>query len=200
MWWQFHEARADCLHDGTVPPSWHVRRFAIVASVAWFATALGSDAAAQVAAKARRTGLQRVGLALNPLGLALGRYSMESQIVLAPHVGFIVNPFLAMNGHAIALWADPGLKGFGYEVGPRLYSAPDGPGGFFFGATGCALSIEAASPESRYVAYGFAIDVGTQWFSAGGALFGIGIGGQYLRTGQSEIATPRVLFMVGWAP
>jgi hypothetical protein len=123
----------------------------------------------------------------NPLGIVIGRYSADLEYLPEPHHALHMTPF--------AYYALPGvsdqLTGFGAEIGYRWYSGPDGPQGFFLGASFIAGELEylhttntpsAFDPadDTQFVELGGAIDAGFQLIALGNFALGVGAGAQYV--------------------
>jgi len=160
----------------------------------------------------------RLGLKLNPLGLILGRYSMDVEYLLVPHLAVNVN---AHFWHFADGSSDPECDGFdcadfdawGGELGARYYSARSSPTGFFVGPTVVADVIRYRHSDSygdRLVQMGF--DLGGQMVlggdtGSGGLILGFGAGLTPVRLssdfykGDSYIGvfSVRALLQVGYA-
>ncbi len=139
--------------------------------------------------------IKRLSLELNPLGLAIGRYSVQGEYMLARHHAVTLNPFYAhapvtvtVNGQS----ADAGsLNGFGGELGYRFYTGSKGANGFFvgpsflFGAYSQSGGIGPASTaSSSFTSIGGALDVGGQFIIGPGVVLGFGGGLQYTSSGR----------------
>jgi hypothetical protein len=143
--------------------------------------------------------IKRLSLELNPLGLAIGRYSIQGEYMLARHHAVTLNPFYAhapvtvtVNGKDI----DAGsLNGFGGELGYRFYTGSKGANGFFVGPSvifgsysqsGGVTAPGAASTDSSFTSIGGAVDVGGQFIIGPGVVLGFGGGLQYTKTSQDN--------------
>jgi hypothetical protein len=140
---------------------------------------------------------KRVAIALNPLALAIGRYSIQGEYLVSLHHAVTLNPFYTNAPVRVTVGSqevDGGsLTGFGTELGYRYYSGRKGPEGFFVGpsllfgsfsqsgATG--ISGRPATSDS-FVAYGGAIDIGGQGIVGPGIVLGAGVGLQYTATSE----------------
>jgi len=137
--------------------------------------------------------IKRLSLELNPLGLAIGRYSIQGEYMLARHHAVTLNPFYAhapvtitVNGQDV----DGGsLNGFGGELGYRFYTGSKGANGFFvgpsvlFGSYSQSGGVGTASSDS-FTSIGGAVDVGGQFIIGPGVVLGFGGGLQYTKTSQ----------------
>jgi len=163
------------------------------------ATSTGTVAAGE---KAKPTGdeesFRNISLGVNPLGIAIGRYSIQGEYLFAKHHAITLNPFFAhapvtvtVNGQEV----DGGsLNGFGGELGYRLYTGTRGPNGFFVGPSVLFGSYSQSAPSGTqaagskgsdsFVAYGGALDIGGQAIIGPGIVLGGGFGLQYTSTSQ----------------
>jgi hypothetical protein len=127
-----------------------------------------------------------IAIELNPLGFAIGRYTMDLEYVAAPHHAVHLTP--------VGYYAVPGnsdlFQGFGVEAGYRWYSGANGPEGFFLGGSFLVGGYEyihttsSTSPldvpdDTQFVSLGGAIDGGFQWVGLGNFAIGGGVGVQY---------------------
>lgn len=146
--------------------------------------------------------LKRIAIELNPLAIAIGRYSIQGEYLFARHHGVVLNPFYAhvpvevtVNGQSI----DAGsLDGFGGELGYRFYTGNKGPNGFYVGPsvivasyTQSAASGTAAAGTNgsdSFASYGGALDIGGQAVIGPGVVIGGGFGLQYTQNSR-DIAT-----------
>jgi hypothetical protein len=170
---------------------------------------------------------KHISIVVNPLGLAIGRYSIQGEYIFARHHAITLNPFythaplkVSVNGQEI----DAGsLTGFGGELGYRLYTGSKGPNGFFIGPSflyasyeqsGGTATLTGGTGEDSFDAYGVAVDLGGQAVVGPGIVIGGGVGLQYTKTSKeintdnfnlaSEILAaggvrPRFLFALGFA-
>lgn len=165
---------------------------------------------------------------LNPLGVMIGRYSIQGEYMPAAHHALTLNPFFAhapvtvtVNGKDIDAGA---LNGFGGELGYRFYTGSKGPNGFYIGPSVILASYSQSAPSGAaasgsagsdsFMSYGGALDIGGQAVIGPGIVVGGGFGLQYTKTSQ-DIATenlnlasaviagggirPRFLASVGYA-
>ncbi|HEU4406513.1 MAG TPA: DUF3575 domain-containing protein [Polyangiaceae bacterium] len=171
---------------------------------------------------------KRFAVALNPLAVTIGRYSLQAEYLPAKHHALTLSPFYTyapvkaeINGQEL----DGGsLSGFGGELGYRFYSGNKGPNGFFvgpsllFGAYSQSAPSGAQPEGSRgsesFTSYGGAIDIGGQAVIGPGIVVGGGFGLQYTTTSRDidtdnlNLASaiiagggvrPRFLFSAGYA-
>jgi hypothetical protein len=163
--------------------------------------------------------LKRIGLELNPLGFAIGRYSINVEYMLARHHALILTPFydstgVTVNGADIAT-----LNGFGAELGYRFYTGSKGMNGFYVGPSVLFASWSESSKlvgfqaSDSFTAIGGALDIGGQAVIGPGVIVGGGFGLQYtknsvdINTDSLNIASaaiagggvrPRFLLSVGY--
>jgi hypothetical protein len=132
-----------------------------------------------------------IDLQANPLGIVVGRYSLDLEYLPAPHHAVHLTP---VGYYAIPATADF-FQGFGAEAGYRWYSGSDGPEGIFVGGSfligGYEYAHTPASPspldpadDTQFVSVGGAIDAGFQWVALGNFAFGAGAGVAYTATTQ----------------
>ncbi|WP_394835791.1 hypothetical protein LVJ94_02535 [Pendulispora rubella] len=170
---------------------------------------------------------KRVALAINPLAIGIGRYSIQGEYLPLPHHAITLNPFFAhvpvtvsINGQDV----DAGsLNGFGGELGYRFYTGSKGASGFFVGPSLLFASYSqsagdtgASQPKSSdsFLSYGAALDIGGQAVIGPGIVVGGGFGLQYTKTSEdintdnlnlasSVVAgggvRPRFLFALGYS-
>jgi hypothetical protein len=167
-------------------------------------------------------------LELNPLGIAIGRYSIQGEWLPVAHHALTLNPFFAhapvtvsVNGQDVDAGA---LNGFGGELGYRFYTGSKGPNGFYIGPSAIFASYSQSAPSGAapsgsagsdsFLSYGGAIDLGGQAVVGPGIVVGGGFGIQYTKTskdidtGNLNLASaviagggirPRFLATVGYA-
>ena len=124
-----------------------------------------------------------VDLQGNPLGVVIGRYSLDLEYLPLPHHALHLTPvgYFALPG-----WADQ-YFGYGAEIGYRWYSGVDGPQGFFVGGSalvGSFTYVHTAQPEvpldmsdnTTFAQLGAAVDVGYQIVCLGNFAVGAGAG------------------------
>jgi hypothetical protein len=140
--------------------------------------------------------VKRISLAVNPLGIAIGRYSIQGEYMLAKHHAITLNPFFnrtpvtyTVNGKDIDGGA---LTGFGGEAGYRLYTGSRGANGFFIGPSFLFASYSSDAPggasSQSFTSVGGALDLGGQAIIGPGIVIGAGAGLQYT-TNSVEIST-----------
>jgi hypothetical protein len=139
--------------------------------------------------------LKRISLELNPVGLAIGRYSIQGEYMLARHHAVTLNPFYAHAPVTVTVGGkdvDAGsLNGFGGELGYRFYTGSKGANGLFVGPSVLFASYSqsggvatgAASSDS-FTSVGGALDLGGQFIIGPGVVVGFGAGLQYTKTSQ----------------
>ena len=172
--------------------------------------------------------MKRFALAVNPLGLTIGRYSITGEYMVAQHHAVTLNPFYTHAPVTITVGGkeyDAGaLNGFGGELGYRYYTGKKGMTGFFVGPSllFAALSQSAAAGEGApgskgsqsFTSLGGAVDIGGQAVLGPGIVLGGGFGLQYTKNSESldskdlNLASaiiagggvrPRFLFAFGYA-
>jgi Protein of unknown function (DUF3575) len=165
---------------------------------------------------------KRFAIELNPLGIIMGRYSLQGEVMLASHHSLQVNPHFnytpvstTVNGQELDLGK---FVGFGGELGYRFYSGSRGPAGFYAGASFLAAyysqSSGAGNGSQAFGSFGGAIDIGGQAIIGPGIVIGGGFGLQYTKTTESLVTDnlnlaaaivagggfrPRFLLHVGFA-
>ncbi|WP_394846300.1 hypothetical protein LZC95_02400 [Pendulispora brunnea] len=168
---------------------------------------------------------KRIALAINPLAIGIGRYSIQGEFLPMPHHAITLNPFYAhvpvtitVNGQDV----DAGsLNGFGGELGYRFYTGSKGANGFFVGPSILFASYSQSSgndggakSSDSFLNYGAALDIGGQAVIGPGIVVGGGFGLQYTKTSEdintdnlnlaSAIVAgggirPRFLFALGYS-
>lgn len=165
---------------------------------------------------------------LNPLALAIGRYSVQGEYLPLPHHAITLNPFYT---HAPVKVNDVdmgSLNGFGGELGYRFYTGSKGPNGFYVGPSLIFASYSQSASEiatgvpgatvstgsTSFTQYGAALDIGGQAVIGPGIVVGGGFGLQYtknstdLNTDNLNLASsiiagggfrPRFLVSAGYA-
>jgi hypothetical protein len=166
--------------------------------------------------------IKHFSLELNPLGVAIGRYSVQGEYMLAKHHAVTLNPFFnhtpvtyTVNGNSV----DGGsLTGFGGEAGYRFYTGSRGANGFFIGPSLLFGSYSAdapgGGPSTSFTSVGGAVDLGGQAIIGPGIVIGAGAGLQWtsiskdLNTENLNLAPtmiagggvrPRFLLAVGYS-
>jgi hypothetical protein len=157
----------------------------------------------------------------NPLGVTIGRYSIQGEWLPALHHALTVNPFY--NHTPIKVTDSSGehdlgsLSGFGGELGYKYYSGRKGPNGFFVSPSflfASYSSTQSGRADNSFTSFGGAIDIGGQGVIGDGFVIGGGFGLQWTKTSE-EIPTndlniasaviagggtrPRFLFTLGYA-
>lgn len=172
--------------------------------------------------------MKRIAVAVHPLGLTIGRYSISGEYMVAQHHAVTLNPFythapvtMTVNGKE---YDGGALNGFGGELGYRYYTGKKGMTGFFVGPSllFSALSQTAATGEGAagskgsqsFTSLGGAVDIGGQAVLGPGIVLGGGFGLQYTKNSESldtkdlNLASaiiagggvrPRFLFAFGYA-
>ena len=140
--------------------------------------------------------LKRISLELNPVGLAIGRYSIQGEYMLARHHAVTLNPFYAHAPVTVTVGGkdvDAGsLNGFGGELGYRFYTGSKGANGFFVGPSVLFASYSqsggvatgASASSDSFTSVGGALDLGGQFIIGPGVVVGFGGGLQYTKTSQ----------------
>jgi hypothetical protein len=138
--------------------------------------------------------MKRFAIAANPLGIAIGRYSIQGEYLLARHHAVTLNPFFAYAPVEINGVDGGSLTGFGGELGYRFYSGK-GPTGFFAGPSFIFASYSQSAPSNvpnassdSFTAVGGAVDIGGQAVVGPGIVLGGGFGLQYTANSK-DIAT-----------
>ena len=163
--------------------------------------------------------LKRIGLELNPLGFAIGRYSINVEYMLARHHALILTPFYDSTGVKVNDVDVGSLNGFGAELGYRFYTGSKGMNGFYVGPSVLFASWSQSSnltgvpAGDSFTAIGGALDLGGQAVIGPGVIVGGGFGLQYtsnsidVKTDNLNIASaaiagggvrPRFLLSVGY--
>lgn len=167
--------------------------------------------------------LKRLALELNPLGFAIGRYSLNVEYMLGRHHALILTPFFDNTPVKVNDVDAGSLTGFGGELGYRFYTGSRGPNGFFIGPSVLFASWSQSLPDGvpantpkpdGFTAIGGALDLGGQAVIGPGVIVGAGFGLQYTKnsidvnTDKLNIASaaiagggvrPRFLLSVGYA-
>jgi hypothetical protein len=165
---------------------------------------------------------KRFAIGINPLGIIIGRYSLQGEVMLAKHHSLQVNPhfnYTPVSANINGADVDLGkFVGFGGELGYRFYSGSRGPAGFYAGASFLAAyytqSSGAGGGSQAFGSFGGAIDIGGQAVIGPGITLGGGVGLQYTKTTESIVTDnlnlaavivagggfrPRFLLHVGFA-
>lgn len=139
-----------------------------------------------------------ISLGVNPLALAIGRYSIQGEYLPAPHHAITLNPFFvhapvtaSVNGQDVDLGS---LNGFGGELGYKFYTGSKGPNGFYVGPSLILGHYSASAPSGTaaagssgndsFTSYGAALDIGGQAIVGPGIVIGGGFGLQYTKNSQ----------------
>jgi hypothetical protein len=129
---------------------------------------------------------------LNPIGIAIGRYSVNVEYLPLPHHALVVNPYFAyVNADVQAgdLEYSQSFVGGGAELGYRFYTGSKGPHGFYvgpsflFGQYSASQDAVGSIPATSagFTTVGGAIDVGGQAVVGPGIVIGGGFGVQYTK-------------------
>jgi hypothetical protein len=162
--------------------------------------------------------LKRISLELNPLGVAIGRYSIQGEYMLARHHAVTLSPFYTSTSVKVNDTEVGSLSGFGGELGYRFYTGSHGANGFFVGPSVLFASYKSESilgnTSQSFTAMGGALDVGGQFLIGPGVVVGFGGGLQYtknsedIKTDNLNLASaviagggvrPRLLLAVGYS-
>ena len=157
-------------------------------------------------------------VALNPLGLAIGRISVDFVWAPITHHAIVISPHYQSTTSDVQLGVgdtqQQRFHGFGAELGYRYYTGHRGMDGFFVGPSLIAGSYQASLPggDVDFTNVGVAFDVGAQTILWDALTVGAGLGLQYtyvdhdfgsLPDSASTIAggglKPRLLASVGYA-
>jgi hypothetical protein len=129
---------------------------------------------------------------LNPLGVAIGRYSISGEYMLARHHAVTLSPFYASTSIKVNDKEVGSLSGFGGELGYRFYTGSRGANGFFVGPSALFSSYTSESilgnTSQSFTALGGALDIGGQFIIGPGVVVGFGGGLQYTKNSE-EINT-----------
>ena len=167
--------------------------------------------------------LKNISITANPLGLIIGRYSIQGEFLPAPHHAIVLNPFFAhvpVSAGGVDLGS---MNGFGGELGYKFYTSNYGPAGFWvspsflFGSysqSASSVNGQSVASNSSFTSIGGAIDIGGQAVVGPGVVIGGGFGLQYTKTSENfdtgglNLASaivaggglrPRFLLSVGYA-
>lgn len=147
----------------------------------------------------RASASKRLSLELNPLGLALGHYSAQLEIGVAPHSVLTISPYVDyVRGEFFGLSSElTGVTGVGTEVGYRYYTDRDRPAGFFFGPSliggGFHQTNDSGQVTRSFALGGVAMDLGGQVIVGPGIVIGAGLGVQYNVSGLSYDENPALM-------
>lgn len=131
--------------------------------------------------------MKKLGLELNPLGFAIGRYSLNVEYMLARHHALILTPFFDSTAIKVNDINVGSLTGFGGELGYRFYTGDRGMNGFFIGPSVLFASwsqssdLPGAKAGDSFTAIGGALDLGGQAVIGPGVIVGAGFGLQYTK-------------------
>ena len=165
---------------------------------------------------------KHVILELNPIGIAIGRYSIQAQILFAKRHAIVVNPYFNYTTAEITTSSGTSettykqrFVGGGAELGYRFYSNSKLPAGFFVGPSVIAGYYSAGGDDiasKSFATIGGALDIGGQAMIGPGVILSGGFGLQYTKATEdfsdlpfaaAVIAgggfRPRFLFSVGYA-
>lgn len=148
--------------------------------------------------------LKHVAIEANPLGILIGHYSVQLELMPWRHSAFIINPHFDhvtsdvssgdSTGNTISYTES--FTGFGTELGYRFYTGRTAMSGFYFGPsvllgtyTASANDVvTGAGSQSSSISFqqiGGAVDIGGQAVVGPGIVIGGGFGLQYTSVNQS---------------
>jgi len=157
-----------------------------------------------------------VALEVTPLGLFVGHYGAQLEIVPLAHHGIVLSGFYMGTSTSVPA-ADPKAPptthdwhGFGGELGYRYFVTEQGPGGLYFGPSLLVGSYRGPGVDFRNL--GGAVDVGYQAVIEH-VLIGLSAGVQYVHVDKEipadgdpsadvhtqSVVRPRVAVTFGWA-
>jgi hypothetical protein len=139
---------------------------------------------------AEGTRFRTTAIEANPLGIAIGRYSLNVEFLPDRHHA------AHLSGHVY--FSVPGnqdeLNGYGAELGYRYYTGRDGPEGLFLGGAFLIgqyqYDAEGLRIYQAYQSFGGAIDVGWQFLVGGNFVIGPGVGAQYTHYSTDPVFAP----------
>lgn len=148
--------------------------------------------------------IKRWSIELNPIGVSIGRYSVQGEFMLAKHHAVTLNPFFqyksisgTVNGQDVDLGT---LSGGGAEAGYRFYTGSKGANGFFIGPSVLFAAYSVGAPSGSdgtsqtFTSVGGAVDLGGQVIIGPGIVIGAGFGLQYTATSE-ELDTDALSFL-----
>ena len=160
-------------------------------------------------------------LLFNPIGVFIGRYSIQAEYQPVLHHAITLTPFynhtpvtMTVDGQETDLGS---LNGGGAELGYRYYTGRKGPNGFFVGPSLLFASYKSSQSgvqDDSFTSFGAAVDVGGQAVIGSGFVIGGGFGLQWTKTSHDintdnfnfasaliagDGVRPRLLFSIGYA-
>jgi hypothetical protein len=143
-------------------------------------------------APAQEPEMKSLSLELNPIGMAIGRYSVNVEYLPLPHHALVLNPYFAyVNADVQAgdVEYSQSFVGGGGELGYRFYTGSKGPHGFYvgpsflFGQYSASQDAVGSIPATSagFTTLGGAIDIGGQAMVGPGIVIGGGFGVQYTK-------------------
>ena len=134
----------------------------------------------------------RFAITLNPLPLAIGRYGVNVEYLLASHHALVASAYVQTFSKTLLRvllpsvdLGQPPSSRLGGELGYRFYSGRDGPTGLFIGPSAVAVAMPIAYPRVTedlkaevvsFNAYGGTLDAGVQAVVGPGFTIGGGVG------------------------
>ncbi|HET7543651.1 MAG TPA: hypothetical protein VFK05_27450 [Polyangiaceae bacterium] len=160
-------------------------------------------------------------LLFNPIGLFVGRYSIQAEYQPVLHHAITLNPFYDHTSVKVTtngVEEDIGsVSGGGAELGYRYYTGRKGPNGFFVGPSflfAAYTQTQTGVPDLSFTSFGAAVDVGGQAVIGSGFVIGGGFGMQWTKNSKDintdnynftsaliagDGVRPRFLFSLGYA-
>jgi Protein of unknown function (DUF3575) len=114
--------------------------------------------------------MKSIAIEANPLAIAIGRFSMNLEYMVAPHHAVEISPyvFFAVPG------ANSEVDAYGGEIGYRYYTGKYGPEGWFLGGSLAfgTFTYQHNAPTVTRASDGLLLDgsVNTEYDSLGGAI------------------------------
>jgi len=154
-----------------------------------------------------------LALTLNPINLALGRFSANAEVQIARHHSLVASPNLLLihvaRGGRYNLesegvgFATRSSTGFGIELGYHYWWYSErslrGP---FVGPSlllGGTTDATVGDPSHLQAYWGAAIDAGQQEVLPGGFTLGAGVGLGFIFMAAAAAVFPRLLLQLGWS-
>ena len=120
--------------------------------------------------------------------MAIGRYSISGEYMLARHHAVTLSPFFTSTSVKVNDKEIGSLSGFGGELGYRFYTGSRGANGFFVGPSVLFASYNSESvvgnTSQSFTAMGGALDIGGQFLIGPGVVIGFGGGLQYTKNSE----------------
>ena len=149
---------------------------------------------------------KRIAVELNPIGIAIGRYSVQAEIIFAKRHTLVINPYFNYTTAEISSGSSTLTQKFvggGGELGYRFYSNPNMPAGFYVGPSFIAGVYNASSSSggssTTFASIGGAIDIGGQAIIGPGVVISGGAGLQYTKATESFTDLPLAAGVIGAA-